>query len=197
MDSVVSAGEGVLWPRGGVRPRVGACRYLCVGGGDGPDRRHGLCGRPAALDPLGQANHGQFQVLARPPQGDFGQGVGRRLVPRPEAAPEDFLRGGGVPYCPWWGGPWGEHGVGPFDEALWARGRCHGGNYVKVSAFKDCTPHVRRGVVAVCRWGGEVVVGGGEAGSAEGVVAGLCGGLFPLFWLVRACWVVLLRWASS
>ena len=26
--------------------------------------------------------------------------------------------GGGVPYCPWWGGPWGEHGVCPFDEPL-------------------------------------------------------------------------------
>ena len=55
MDGVVPAGEGVMWPEGGVLPRVWACLDLCVGGGDGPDPGHGPRGWPAALDPLGQA----------------------------------------------------------------------------------------------------------------------------------------------
>ena len=107
------------------------------------------------------------------------------------------MRGGGVPYCPWWGGPWGEHGVGPFDEPLWAGGCCGSGHYVVVAALEDYTPDLRRGVVAICRWGREVVVWGAEAGGAEGGVAGWCGNLFPLFRVVRVCWVVLLRWGSS
>ena len=53
------------------------------------------------------------------------------------------------------------------------------------------------GVVAVCRWAGEVVVGGAEACGAEGGVAGWCGDLFPLFWVVRVCWVVPRRWGLS
>ena len=197
MDAVVAAGEGVLWPGAGVRPRVRACLDLCMGGGDSPDPGHGPCGRPAALDPLGQAEHGQSQAVARPPRGDLGQGAGRGFVPWPRDAPEDFLRGGSVPYCPWWGGPWGEHGAGPFDDPLWAGGRCFGGHYIVVPLLDDCTPHFQRGVVAVCRWGGEVVVGDAESGGAEGGVAGWCGGLFPLFRMVRVCWVVLLRWGSS
>ena len=53
-------------------------------------------------------------------------------------------------------------------------------------------------MVAVCRWGGgEVVLGGAEDGSAEGGVAGWGGRLFALFWVVRVCWVVPLRWGSS
>ena len=52
---------------GGVLPRVRACLDLCVGGGDGPDPGHGPFGWPAALDPLGQAKHGQSWVVARPP----------------------------------------------------------------------------------------------------------------------------------
>ena len=52
-------------------------------------------------------------------------------------------------------------------------------------------------MVTVCRWRGEVVVWGAEAGGVKGGVAGLCGRLFPL---LRAVWVrlvVLLRWGPS
>ena len=80
--------------------------------------------------------------------------------------------GGGVPYCPSWGGPWGGHGVCPFDEPLRARGRSRSGYHLVVPALEDCNPDLRRGLVTVCRWGGEVVVWGAEAGSAEGGVAG-------------------------
>ena len=55
---------GLEW---GVLPRVRACLDLCVGGGDGPDPGYGPCGWPAALNPLGQAEHGQSVVVARPP----------------------------------------------------------------------------------------------------------------------------------
>ena len=61
------------------------------------------------------------------------------------------MRGGGVPYCPWWG----EHGVSLFDEPLWAGGCCCSSHYVVVPALKDCTPDLRRGVVAVCSCGRE------------------------------------------
>ena len=47
---------------------------------------------------------------------------------------------GGVSYCPWWGGPSGEHGVCPFDEPLRAEGRSCNGHYVVVPALEDCTP---------------------------------------------------------
>ena len=67
MDGVVPAGEGVLWPWGGVLPRVWACLDRCVGGGDGQDPEDGPHGWPAALDPLGQAEHRQSQVVALPP----------------------------------------------------------------------------------------------------------------------------------
>ena len=77
------------------------------------------------------------------------------------------MLGGGVPYCPWWGGPWGEHGVCPFDEPLRAGGRSRSGYHVVVPALEDCNPDLRRGVVTVCRWGGEVVVWGAEASGAE------------------------------
>ena len=43
---------------GGVLPCVGDRLDLCVGGGDGPDLGHDTVRRPAALDPLGQAEHG-------------------------------------------------------------------------------------------------------------------------------------------
>ena len=52
---------------GGVWSRVRARLDLCVGGGDGPNPRHGPRGWPAALDPVGQAEHGQSQVVARLP----------------------------------------------------------------------------------------------------------------------------------
>ena len=107
------------------------------------------------------------------------------------------MRRGGVPYCPWGRGLWGEHDVGPLDDPLWAGGRFCGGHYVVVPAPEDCTPDFRRGVVAACRRAGEVIVGGAEAGGAEGGVAGWCGGLFPLFQLARVCRVILLRWGSS
>ena len=67
MDGVVLAGEGLLWSGGGVWPRVQARLHLCVGGGDGPNPGHGTRGWPAALDPVGQAEHGQSQVVARFP----------------------------------------------------------------------------------------------------------------------------------
>ena len=81
VDGVVPAGEGVLWPGGGVRLDLG------VGGGDGPDPGHGPCRRPAALDPLGQAAHGQSEVVACSRRGNLGQGAGRGLVARLENAP--------------------------------------------------------------------------------------------------------------
>ena len=127
----------------------------------------------------------------------MGQGAGWGFVPRLEYAPEDRVRGGGIPYCPWWGGPWGEHSVCPFDEPLRAGGRSCSGHYVVVPALEDCTPDLRRGLVTVCRWGKEVVVWGAEAGAAEGGVAGWCGGLVPLLRVVRVRWVVPLRWGSS
>ena len=69
------------------------------------------------------------------------------------------------------------------------RGCCRNGHYVVVPALEDCTPDLPRGVVAVCRWGREVVVWGAEAGGAEGGVAGWCGGLFLLFsWFGSAGW---------
>ena len=173
MDGVVSGVEGVLQPWGGVCLRVWACLDLCVGAGDGPDQGHSPPGRPAALDALDQAEHGLSQVVARPPRGDFGQGAGRGIFPLLEDAPGDFFCGVvGAPYCPWWGGSSGEHGVGCFDEPLWAGGCCCVGHYVVVPAHEDCTPDLQRGVVAVCWWGGEVVVGGAEAGGAKGGVAG-------------------------
>ena len=93
--------------------------------------------------------------------------------------------GGGVPYCPWWGGPWGEHGVCPFDEPLRAGGRSCSGYHVVVAALEDCKPDLGRGVVSVCRWGRGVVVWGAEAGA------------FPLLRVVGVCWVVPLRWGPS
>ena len=107
------------------------------------------------------------------------------------------MHGAGVPYCPCYGSPTGEHGVSPFDEPLWPGGCCCSGHYIVVAALKDCAPDLRRRVVAVCRWGREVVVWGAEASGAEGGVAGWCGGLFPLFRVVWVCWVVLLRWGSA
>ena len=118
---------------------------------------------------------------------------GRWGWPKPRARSP----GGGVPYCPWWGGPWGEHGFCPFDEPLWAGRRSRSGYNVVVPALEDCNPDLRRGLVTVCRWVGEVVVWGPEAGSAEGGVAGWCGGLFPVLRAVRVRWVVLLRWGPS
>ena len=106
------------------------------------------------------------------------------------------MRGGGVPYCPCWGGPWGEHGVCPFDEPLRAGGRSCSRHYVVVPALGNCTSDLRRGVVTVRRSGREVVVWDADAGSAEGGVAGWCGGLFPLLRVVRVCWPVPLRWGS-
>ena len=52
-------------------------------------------------------------------------------------------------------------------------------------------------MVAVCRWGGEVVIGGAQAGGAEGGVVGWCGGLFPLLRMARICRLILLNWGSS
>ena len=67
MDGVVPVGEGSLRSGGGIWPRVRARLDLCVGGGDGPNRGHGPRGWPAALNPVGQAEHGQSQVVARDP----------------------------------------------------------------------------------------------------------------------------------
>ena len=107
------------------------------------------------------------------------------------------MRGGGVPYCPWWEDPWGEHGVCPFDEPLRAGGHSCSGHYIVVPALEDCTPDLRQGVVSVCRSEREVVVWGAETGSAEGGVAGWCGGLFPLLRVVLVRLVVPLRWGLS
>ena len=49
---------------GGVSPRVRARLDLFLGGGDGPNPRHGPPGWPATLDLVGQAEHGQSQVVA-------------------------------------------------------------------------------------------------------------------------------------
>ena len=67
MDGVVPAGEGLLQSAGGVWPRVLARPDLSVGGGDCPNPGDGPRGWPAALDPVGQAEHGQSQVVARLP----------------------------------------------------------------------------------------------------------------------------------
>ena len=107
------------------------------------------------------------------------------------------MLGGGVPYCPWWGGLWGVHGVCPFDKPLWAEGRSCSGYHVVVPALEDYNPDLRRGVVTVCRWGGEVVVWGAEAGGVEGGVAVGRGGLFSLLRVVRVRRVVRLRWGPS
>ena len=88
----------------------------------------------------------------------MGQGTGWRFVPRLEDSPEDPVWVGGLPYCPRWRGSRGEQGVGPPDDPLWAGGR-GSGHYVVVPALQDCTPDLRWGLVAVRRWGGEVVVG--------------------------------------
>ena len=56
--SVVPAGEGFLWPRGGVLLCVGACSNLCVGGGDRRDIGCGRCRWPAPLNQLGLAPGG-------------------------------------------------------------------------------------------------------------------------------------------
>ena len=61
------------------------------------------------------------------------------------------MLGGGVPYCPWWGGAWVEHGVCPFDEPLWAGGRSRSGYHVVVPVLEDCNPDLWRGVVTVFR----------------------------------------------
>ena len=95
------------------------------------------------------------------------------------------MLGGGVPYCPWRGGPWGEHGVCPFDEPLRAGGRSRSGYHVVVPALEDCNPNLRRGVVTVCRCGGRR-----RGGRCRGLVrwpvptalggSGLLGGPSPL-----------------
>ena len=85
--------------------------------------------------------------------------------------------------------PWMSH-CGPGE-------RSRSGYHVVVAALEDCNPDYRRGVVTVCRWGGEVVVWGAEAGGAEGSVAVWCGGLFPLLRAVRVRWVARLRWGPS
>ena len=136
-------------------------------------------------------------MVARLPRGDLGQGAGWGLVPRLEDAPEDPVRAGWVPYCPWWGGPWGEHGVCAFDKPLRARGRGCSGYHVVVPTLEACTPDLQRGVVTVCRWGRDVVVWGAEAGGVEGGVAGWCGGLFALPQMVQVRWVVPPPWGSS
>ena len=120
-------------------------------------------------------------------------------MPRLKEDPEDPLWGGGFPHHPGGCGPWGEHGIGrpedPWPIWLWAGG-CRGGHYVIVLAFQNCTPDLWQGPVAVCRWRRRVLVGDVEAGGTEGGVAVGCGGLFPLFRLVRVCRVALLRWSS-
>ena len=121
-------------------------------------------------------------MVARPTPGYFSQGAGRGLVPRWEDAAEDPVWSAGFPYCRGGCGPWGEHGVGA-PEDPWGIWMCCGLHYVIVLAFEDCTPDLRRGPVAVCRWAGGVIGGGAknggaELGGAEGGVALGCGGLF-------------------
>ena len=106
---------------------------------------------------------------------------------------------GGFPYCRGGCGPWCDHGVHS-PEDRWAirlldRGCC--GHYGIMPAFEDCTPDLRRGLLAVCSFREEVVIGVMEAGGAEGGVAIRCGDLLPFFGVVWVDRVVLLRWASS
>ena len=66
MDGVVPAAEGL----GGLGGGLAVCPArldLYVGGGDGPNPGHGPLGWRAALDPVGKAEHGQSQVVARLP----------------------------------------------------------------------------------------------------------------------------------
>ena len=97
----------------------------------------------------------------------------------------------------WWRAQWAEHGVCPFDEPFWAGGCCCSGHFIVVPALADSTPDLRRGVVAVFRWGREVVVWGAEADGSEGGAAGWCSGLFPLFGVIWVRLVVVLRWGSA
>ena len=152
MGSLVPAGEGLLWTWARVLPCVGACLYLCDSRGDCPDPGCGRLGWPAPLGPLGQAEHGQPEVLACPTRGDLGQGAGEGLVPKLEDALEDPVWGDGLLYRARGCGPWGGHGVRPPEDPLWAGG-CRGGHYVVVPALEDCTPALRRRLVAVCRGG--------------------------------------------
>ena len=86
------------------------------------------------------------------------------------------MRGGGLPYRPAGRGFRGEHGVTPLDDALSA-GVCRSGHHMVVPALQDRTPDLWQGLVAAYRWGGEVFVGGAEAGGTEGGVPVGCGGL--------------------
>ena len=66
MDGAVPAGEGVLWSGGGVLPRVWACLGFCVGG-EVAQIQGTVPVNGQRLDPLGEAEHCQSQVVARPP----------------------------------------------------------------------------------------------------------------------------------
>ena len=104
------------------------------------------------------------------------------------------MRGCRVPYRPWSGGPWGEHGVGPFDKPLPAGGCCCGGQYVVVPALEDCTSDHWRQVVAVCRWGGGGLSSGVRRPAARRAVSRVgavacsqCSGWFgPAGWSLSA-----------
>ena len=91
---------------------------------------------------------------------------------------------------------WGEHGVGPREDP-WAIRVCCSVHHVVVPALNDCTPDLRRVSLADRRWGGEVVLGGVEAGGAAGGIAVWCGGALPLLWVVWVRRVVVLRWGPS
>ena len=197
--------QKTLWTAWYLQPRG------CCGRGHGSFRVSGTastCVRAAGMAQIQGAAalgsqhrliHWDRQSMASPgcpTRGDLGQGAGRSLVPQLEDAPEDPVWGGALPYRAGGCGPWGEHGVRPPEDPLWAGG-CHGGHYVELPALQDCTPDHRRRLVAVCRWGPGVVLGGAEASGAEGDAAVVCRGLFPWFRVFWVCRVVLLRLSLS
>ena len=143
---------------------------------------------------MGQAEHGQSQVVAAFPEVIWARARAGGLSPGWRTPLTTLCLVVGSPTAPGGSGPWGEHGVRPFDEPLRAGGRSGSSYHVVVPALEDCNPDLRPGVVTVCRWGGKVGVWGAEASSAEGGVAGWCGGLFPPLQAVWVCCVVLFRW---
>ena len=99
--------------------------------------------------------------------------------------------GAGLSNRLWGCGSWGEHGVSPGEDP-WAIRVCSGVHYVIVPALQDCTRDLRRGPLAVCTRGGEVVIGDAEAGGAEGGVVVGFGGALPF---LRSVWAA--GWSFS
>ena len=80
-------------------------------------------------------------------------GGGQGWVSQVVDAPENFVWGLGLPQRPGACGSLGKQGVGPREDP-WAIQVCCGVHHVIVPVLEDCTPDLRRGSLAVRRWGG-------------------------------------------